>query len=110
MINSPEYKALCLQVEVLWAKAGHPKINWGEWEFWVHSMWPRFRNLDVKVPMGDADAPVSPLLDALQAAGALDDDARVMRIVASKGSDKAGGTFMELVEITNEMESTPSIG
>lgn len=98
MINSPEYRNLCLEIEVAWKKAQFPKISSGTWELRVHSTWPRWRHLDVAVPLGDADAPVSSILDALQACEALDDDARVMRIVATKGQGPMGTVF-ELIPL-----------
>ena len=85
MINSPDFKAFALALEVAWGKAGHPRrIFWGLWKVEIHSTWPRTRHLDQPVAHGDVDAPVSCVLDGLQEASILDDDSRVVQLLASK--------------------------
>lgn len=56
----------------------------GAWRLEVLAVWPRERHaFDFKpCPMGDADAAIPQALDALQHAGILDDDARVVEVRA----------------------------
>jgi Holliday junction resolvase RusA-like endonuclease len=55
----------------------------GSWRAEILSVWPRKRDvingqkIDFVCPMGDVDAPIAQVFDALQHAGILDDDARV---------------------------------
>jgi hypothetical protein len=55
----------------------------GSWRAEILSVWPRKRDvingqkIDFICPMGDVDAPIAQVFDALQHAGILDDDARV---------------------------------
>lgn len=49
--------------------------------------------------MGDVDAPVSCILDALQEAQILDDDARVMQLSASKSQGSNPSTLVTLTKI-----------
>ena len=60
-----------------------PLICKGAWRIEVLGVWPT-QNLQVgfKAPRGDCDAPISAVLDALQRAGALDDDARIVEVWA----------------------------
>jgi Holliday junction resolvase RusA-like endonuclease len=95
-INSPEFKAFALDLEVVWAKAGHPKIHKGLWHLTLHAVWPRTRHLDVPVALGDVDAPISWVLDALQVAGILDDDARVVELGATKSQGAETGITVSL--------------
>ena len=67
-----------------WAVASNPSVTTGAWRLRVTAIWPRKRELDVVVPFGDVDAPVSAVLDGLQKCGALDDDVRVVELVADK--------------------------
>lgn len=83
-MNSPEFKAFTKAIELAWASAGHPQIAAGTWALSVKACWPRTRHLDQDVPLGDCDAPISWVMDALQEAGVLDDDARVLELRASK--------------------------
>lgn len=66
-----------------------PLIRAGAWRLEVLAVWPRERHtikgrpVDFGVcPMGDADAAIPQALDALQHAGILDDDARVVEVRA----------------------------
>ena len=56
----------------------------------VHAYWPRIRHLEgcKELAYGDADAPIKATLDALERAGVLDDDARVVELIARKSYDK----------------------
>lgn len=99
LINSKEFKAFCTALGEAWNAAGHPAIASGLWRLEVHSTWPRTRHLDQPVPLGDVDAPVSCVLDALQEAQILDDDARVMTLVASKAQGPNPSTLVTLTKI-----------
>ena len=70
---------------------GWPKPEWataGAWRLEVVGVWPRKREkvggreVDFLMPCGDADAAIPQALDALQHAGILDDDARVVEVRA----------------------------
>lgn len=87
MIHSPAFKAFVQRLAEAWRSAGHPAINAGTWRILIHSVWSRQRHLDTTVPLGDVDAPVSAVLDALQEIGALDNDARVIEQAATKAHD-----------------------
>jgi Holliday junction resolvase RusA-like endonuclease len=56
----------------------------------IDSYWPRRRALprSVDLALGDVDAPLKLTLDALEKAGVLDDDARVVEVRARKFIDK----------------------
>ncbi len=56
----------------------------------IRSYWPRRRHLAgcTDLAMGDVDAPVKAVLDSLEAAGILEDDALVREVRASKYLDK----------------------
>lgn len=99
MVNSKEFKTFCEQVKRSWEAEGFPKIDTGTWHLVVRSTWPRTRHLDVDVPLGDVDAPVSAVLDALQEAGILDDDARVLELRAVKAGCSSPSTRITLHEI-----------
>lgn len=99
MINSPEFKAFTTALDLAWKQAGHPSITCGLWRLEVVSTWPRTRHLDVDVPLGDCDAPVSCVLDALQEAQILDDNARIMSLAASKSQGKDPSTVVTLSKI-----------
>jgi Holliday junction resolvase RusA-like endonuclease len=64
------------------------KATTGTWRAEILSVWPRKRDvingqkIDFICPMGDVDAPIAQVFDALQHAGILDDDARVCEVVA----------------------------
>lgn len=66
-----------------------PLVRDGAWRLEVVAVWPRKRetidgrDIDfAPCPMGDADAAIPQALDALQHAGILDDDARVVEVRA----------------------------
>ena len=59
----------------------HPAtIQSGQWSLEVLSIWPTERHLDKtsKFAFGDADAPLSMVRDAMQRAGVIDDDMRIV--------------------------------
>jgi Holliday junction resolvase RusA-like endonuclease len=66
----------------------HSEASSGSWRAEILSIWPRKRDvisgqkIDFVCPMGDVDAPIAQVFDALQHAGILDDDARVMEVTA----------------------------
>lgn len=69
------------------ARRGWPTPAWatsGPWRAEVLGVWPReSHTIGFKpCPKGDADAPVAQSFDALQHAGILDDDARVVEVRA----------------------------
>lgn len=99
MINSKDYKLFVEALQAAWTQAGHPSIASGTWALTVHSTWPRIRHLDLDVPLGDCDAPISWIMDALQGAGILDDDARIMQLSASKGQGKDPSTIVTLTQL-----------
>ena len=65
-------------------RQGAPQIRSGRWRLSVYTTWPRLRHLEESggtsrdFPMGDSDASLSGAKDALQEAGVLDDDFRVV--------------------------------
>jgi Holliday junction resolvase RusA-like endonuclease len=99
LINSKEFKLFVQALKLAWSAAGHPKIAAGTWALHVHATWPRTRHLDVNVPLGDVDAPISWIMDALQEAGLLDDDARVMELQASKDQGSNPQTLIVLTAL-----------
>lgn len=84
LINSPEFRDFAKRLDAAWRSAGHPVVSSGRWRLLVESYWSRQRHLDVDVADGDVDAPVSAVLDAMQEAGILDNDARVVELGAVK--------------------------
>lgn len=64
---------------------GTAPISEGAWEARFAVYWPRMgRQPGREFPFGDVDAPISAMLDAIQRAGLLDDDTRVVSLAASK--------------------------
>lgn len=53
-------------------------IRSGVWQIDVLVVWPRARHLDCTVPYGDSDSAPTMIRDAMQAAGILDDDVRIV--------------------------------
>lgn len=84
LVNTPEFRDFAERLDAAWRSAGHPVIRSGRWRLLVESYWSRQRHLDVDVADGDVDAPVSAVLDAMQEAGVLDNDARVEELGAVK--------------------------
>lgn len=59
------------------------KIEHGAWGVEIVAYWPTMRHLDMDFPYGDVDAPITPVLDALQkGAQLIDDDVRLRPLVA----------------------------
>lgn len=66
------------------------RITAGRWEITVRAYWSRERHLDVDFAIGDVDAPLECVLDALHdedGANALDDDVRFVKLTATKHYD-----------------------
>lgn len=96
LINSREFKLFAQALGEAWTSAGHPFIHTGTWALTVHAVWPRTRHLDLDVPLGDCDAPISWVMDALQEAHILDDDARVLELQASKSQGASPSVVIAL--------------
>lgn len=78
----------------------------GAWRLEVIGVWPKKRDevagkpADFLIPLGDADAAIPQALDALQYAGILDDDARVVEVRAWNLYRKGvRATVMRLVRV-----------
>lgn len=83
------------------SKTGHLAGS-GAWRLEVIGVWPT-QNHDVgfEAPRGDADAAIPQALDALQHAGILDDDARVVEVRAWNMYRKGvRATVMRLVKVS----------
>src|SRR5688572_14870535 len=80
-------------------------INSGAWRLEVIGVWPRERHdVGFTAPMGDADAAIPQALDALQHAGVLDDDARVVEVRAWNLYRKGvRATVMRLVRVSLDL-------
>lgn len=78
MVTSGDYKKWIKAVAQEVERLGSPKITEGLWSMRVWTVWPTQRHLDRTTPNGDSDASVSAMKDALQEAGALDNDMRVI--------------------------------
>ena len=64
---------------------GTAMIASGAWEAQFAVYWPRMgRRPGREFPLGDVDAPISSVLDAIQKAGLLDDDTRIVSLAAVK--------------------------
>ena len=66
------------------ASSDTPKINSGRWSVSITIYESRVRHLDVAVPLGDVDSSITIVLDGLQDIGLLDDDARIIEVMARK--------------------------
>lgn len=55
-----------------------PKATDGTWRLRVVTVWPKLRHVGPDVPGGDSDASLSAIKDALQTAGFIDDDVRIV--------------------------------
>lgn len=88
---TPRYERWREVVALVWdrerARNGLKPIRSGTWEVTLVAYWPTVRHLDVDVPNGDSDAPLECAFDALQFAGVIDDDARIVRHTAVKFHD-----------------------
>jgi Holliday junction resolvase RusA-like endonuclease len=85
--NSPQYSAFVRAVRSAALQARAPRIDSGLWGITIVAWWGRKRHLDgvqseLTVGFGDIDAPIESVLDALQRAGVLDNDARVIELIS----------------------------
>lgn len=78
IITTREYRAWLSTVAEQVKRRGLPRLDRGRWRLTVWTIAPTLRHLDVDVPHIDSDASLSAAKDALQAAGVLDDDVRVI--------------------------------
>ena len=78
IITTKEYRAWLASVSEQVKRCGLPRLDRGRWRLTVWTIAPTLRHLDVDVPHIDSDASLSAAKDALQAAGVLDDDVRVI--------------------------------
>lgn len=78
IIVSKEYRTWLADVAAAVKRAGLPRLDYGRWRLTVVTVAPSLRHLDCDVPYIDSDASLSAAKDALQAAGVLDDDVRVI--------------------------------
>lgn len=89
---SEAYKAFRETMTAAWLvernRKGVKPLTTGELAVTITAYWPTMRHLDVDVPNGDADAPAEVVLDALQYAGVIDNDARVVRLTCDKYLDR----------------------
>lgn len=108
VILSAEARRFRDGVKLICAAEEIEPITTGEWVLTMVAFWPRIRHLDVPVPFGDADAPVSAVLDALEYAGVLDDDARIVEVHARKEHDPDNPRiFVQLERVEDdEQEAT----
>lgn len=85
--NSAAFDSFALRITNRWRRAGMPKIRAGAWSIRIKSYWARRRHLDLSTAIGDVDAPISAVLDALQECGCIDDDVRFETLTAEKYCD-----------------------
>lgn len=95
-------------------RQGAPQIRSGRWRLSVYTTWPRLRHLDESggtsrdFPMGDSDASLSGAKDALQEAGVLDDDFRVVEDRTFNNYDKDVRRVVIVLEPSTWDPMTPS--
>jgi len=89
---------------------GNSQAMRGTWRLEVVGVWPTKRDVvagrpaDFLMPCGDADAAIPQALDALQYAGVLDDDARVVEVRAWNLYRKdVRATVMRLVRVSLDL-------
>ena len=80
---------------------GTATIAAGAWEASFAVYWPRMgRQPGREFPLGDVDAPISSVLDAIQKAGLLDDDTRIVSLAAVKfHQPRKPGVLLTLVRL-----------
>jgi Holliday junction resolvase RusA-like endonuclease len=105
--NSAAFETFARKMANEWHKAWSPKIRAGSWSITVLACWPRQRHLDVSLPFGDVDAPVSAVLDALEACGCIDDDVRFVKQVARKAYSKDSPRTVIVIEREDRDMWTP---
>jgi len=65
-----------------------PSIKEGSWAMEACTYWPRMVSVGKeKFPYGDIDACITPILDALQKAGCIDNDVRFCPVILDRGYD-----------------------
>ena len=84
--NTKEHKALIASLARAHRESGAPTMAHGTLEVTIVTYWPKFKRClpGALVPLGDVDAPISGILDAMEKAGVIDNDARVVRLAAEK--------------------------
>ena len=80
-------------------------IRSGRWRLTVITIWPTARHLDRDVPMGDSDASLSAMKDALQESGLLDDD---MRVIEDRTYNLYSNGERKIVAMLEEIERDPA--
>lgn len=80
---------------------GTAPISAGAWGARFVVYWPRIgRQPGREFPLGDVDAPISSVLDAIQKAGLLDDDTRIVSLAADKfHQPRQPGVYLTLVRL-----------
>lgn len=107
IVLTPEYRAFVALVAEEARRLGIQPITSGRWRLTVYTTWPRLRHLDEGVgeegdfPMGDSDAALSGVKDALQEAGILADDVRVVGDVTHNLYEKDVRRIVVVLERTN---------
>jgi len=85
------YKDFLARLTVAWSnRPGQSPAASGLWHCSIESYWAR-RSLAIGhgTPRVDVDAPISPVFDAMQSVGIIDDDMRITSVSATKYYDKA---------------------
>ena len=88
--NSDRFLSLIDAFAIEWRRRRDIEITDGVWHCEVRAYWGRKskRAGCEGVGVGDVDAPLSSILDAIQRAGILDDDVRFVSLTATKHYDK----------------------
>ena len=86
---SEDSKDFRIYVKKLWKEQElPPKIEYGAWAIEIVAFWDRQRHLDIDFPIGDVDASVTPVMDALdKGVKAFDDDVRLGPAVLDREYD-----------------------
>lgn len=87
-MKSEAYVAFLERALEAWLATRQERIESGLWMARIRAYWGSQRHLDHDVGLGDVDAPIECVLDALQVVGAIDNDARVVALIATKHYDK----------------------
>lgn len=107
IVLTPEYRAFVALVAEEARRLGIQPITSGRWRLTVYTTWPRLRHLDEGAgeagdfPMGDSDAALSGVKDALQEAGILADDVRVVGDVTHNLYEKDVRRIVVVLERTS---------
>jgi Holliday junction resolvase RusA-like endonuclease len=77
LVDTAAVEAWWGELQLQWRMAKVRPIVSGVWEIEIRAFWSRERHLeDLSFGIGDLDAPISAVLDGLQAIGAIDNDVR----------------------------------